>query len=201
MPIYEFYSPDTHKVYSFLSRRVLPPDALPRCPDGATHRMERLVSGFAFIGRSRKSGGKGTEDGEDLSPSQEAEMMRLAGEMEAMGDADPDPKTLGNFLRRMVDATGRKPPGEMEEFLARLEKGEDPERLEEDFSEALESWDPDGEEEQGRVVEALRKHFRGAPRRDPVLYEMADFLPKDSTLRHPKKSGGTKRKKPLTQHR
>lgn len=175
MPIYEFYSPDTHKIYNFLSRRILASDVTPRCPDGDSHKMQREISRFAFIGKAKdpaEGGGEGTMD-----PAQEAAMMELAGEMERLGDAQPDPRTLGAMLRRLVGVTGKKPPPEMEAMLRRLEKGEDPEALEAEMAalgDTPDSWLEDGEP--GSLAALVKNKMRGAPRRDPTLYEMAEYL-------------------------
>ena len=50
MPIYEFYSPDTNKVYSFFARSLSLGQKVPRCPDKPGARMERMVSRFAVTG-------------------------------------------------------------------------------------------------------------------------------------------------------
>lgn len=138
--------------------------------------MERLVSQFAFTGRAKeKADSSGGEGGADLDPRQEAEMMRLAGEMSGMDEENPDPRQLGNFMRRMMDITGEKMPEPMQEMLARMEKGEDPEKLEEEYGDILdaESGLSGGAEERGGVGVVRR---RLPPRRDPTLYEMAEYL-------------------------
>jgi hypothetical protein len=178
MPIYEFYSPDTHRIYSFFARRLSLGEVVPLCPDNPRHRMEKLVSRFSFTGRTREPQPEGGMEG-DLDPRQEAAMMEIAREMESMGDAEPDPKTLGRMMRRMMEVSGQSAPGEMEEMLRRLESGEDPEKLEEEFGPALENFDPMGGEEgspSDRKGKLLRR-LRGAPQRDPQLYEMSEYLP------------------------
>ena len=174
MPIHEFYSPDTNKIYTFFARRMLPSDSIPRCPDGKRLRMEKMISRFSFTGRAKEpmNGGGETE----LDSRQEAELMRIAGEMESFGNAEPDPRALGSMMRRMIDITGTKPPPEMQEMLQRLEKGEDPEKLEAEFGYALGDFDESEEGGASLLGKTLRKHLRKAPERDPVLYEMSDFL-------------------------
>jgi len=86
MPIYEFYSPDTHKIYSFYARRMMGKEVLPQCPDGSQHRMERQISRFAFTGKAREPGPAGEEAAPD--PRQEAAMMQIASEIESMGEAN-----------------------------------------------------------------------------------------------------------------
>ncbi len=188
MPIYEFYSPDTNKVYSFFARSSRFATALPRCPDGAELRMQKLVSGFAIVGRAKEPA-EPAGPGEDLSPQQEAEMMRLASEMEGLDEENPDPKALGHLMRRMTEIAGENVPEDMNEMLRRLEAGEDLEKLEEEYGDLM---GDGGDDEDGMMppgagadVEPsadLRKtmrRLRNRPRRDPALYEMNDYL--DST--------------------
>jgi len=180
MPIYEYYSSDTHKIYSFYARKLVGPEVVPKCPDGTDKRMERVLSPFAITGRAKeKTEDPGGEGMPDLDPRQEAEMMKLVGEMSGMDEGNPDPRQLGRLMRRMMDITGEKMPEPMLEMLARMEKGEDPEKLEEEYGDAL---DDDsmgdfgmGKGEEGKAgVSALRRRL--PPRRDPTLYEMAEYL-------------------------
>ena len=50
MPIYEYYSADTHKIYSFYARKLVGPDVVPRCPEGEGKKMNRVLSPFAITG-------------------------------------------------------------------------------------------------------------------------------------------------------
>ena len=180
MPIYEYYSADTHKIYSFFARKLVGTDVVPKCPDGTDKKMERVLSPFAITGKAKeKTEEPGGEGMPDLDPRQEAEMMKLAGEMSGMDEENPDPRALGRLMRRMMDITGEKMPEPMLEMLARMEKGEDPEKLEEEYGDVL---DEDsmgnfgmgqGDGEKGGVG-TLRRRL--PPRRDPTLYEMAEYL-------------------------
>jgi hypothetical protein len=63
-------------------------------------------------------------------------------------------------------------------MLRRLESGEDPEKLEEEFGDALEDLGEGsfgGAEAEG-AVKALLKARKKRPSRDPKLYEMGDYL-------------------------
>lgn len=180
MPIYEYYSADTHKIYSFYARRLVAPNVAPKCPDGEGKKMVRVLSPFAITGRAKeKSEDAGVDGMPDLDPRQEVEMMKLAGEMSGMDEENPDPRQLGRLMRRMLDITGEKMPEPMLEMLARMEKGEDPEKLEEEYGDVL---DEDSMGDLGMVkggeenggVSALRRRL--PPRRDPTLYEMAEYL-------------------------
>ena len=53
MPIYEFYSPETHKIYSFFARSLAYASKTPRCPDKPGAPMERMISKFAVTGRAK----------------------------------------------------------------------------------------------------------------------------------------------------
>jgi hypothetical protein len=172
MPIYEFYCPDNNKLYSFLARTLALKDETPLCPDGEKLRMERRVSRFAVIGKAKEN----TAD-DPFAGMDEAKMDAFMQEMESsMGNLDeenPDPKQLGHFMRKMTDVMGDKAPPELREMVRRLEAGEDPEKLEEQFG---------GLDEEGAgdaIFSQMIKRAKAArsePRRDPKLYEMRDYL-------------------------
>ncbi len=172
MPIYEFYSPDTNKVYSFFARTLAQGRKIPRCPDRPGARMERMISRFAVTGRAVE---KNTPPGDEADPRMERVMAEMQSEMAAMDEANPDPRALGRMMRKMTEATGQTMPGEMEQMIRRLEAGEDPEKLEEEFGDAFEGMEdlPGGEEAgEGGVARARVRR----PVKDPALYEMADFI-------------------------
>ncbi|MCX7869607.1 MAG: hypothetical protein N2322_06615 [Terrimicrobiaceae bacterium] len=180
MPIYEFYSPDTNKIYSFFARSLSMAEKTPRCPDRPGARMQRLVSKFAVTGRAKE---KSDETGADerLDPRLERAMADMEHEMASMDENNPDPRQLGRLMRKLVDATGKKMPGEMEQMLERLERGEDPEKLEEEFGDALDNLGEDafgtGEEgEEASAARTLLRSRKARPSRDPKLYEMRDYL-------------------------
>jgi hypothetical protein len=97
---------------------------------------------------------------------------------------------MGKMMRRMMEASGQKLPGEMGEMLQRLEKGENPDKLEEEYGDVMEKMDGmegagDGKKEDLKM--RLRKRLPA--RRDPKLYEWEEFC-----LGKRKSSGGTKKK-------
>ncbi|MEI8293134.1 MAG: cytochrome C [bacterium] len=176
MPIYEFHSPDTNKIYSFFARSLSYASKVPRCPDDPMARMERVVSKFAFTGRAKeKTDSPATED---LDPRMERVMAEMERDMAGMDEDNPDPRALGRMMRKMTEATGQKMPGEMEQMISRLEAGEDPEKLEEEFGDAFEGMDfpgMDGGEEGESTGRATKSRPRPAER-DPALYEFSDYL-------------------------
>ena len=78
MPIYEFYSPDRHRIYTFLARRLLREGEAPFCPDGAKSRMENVVSAFAFTGMSENVETKAGEGG-DVGPRMVRDVNKVTG--------------------------------------------------------------------------------------------------------------------------
>ncbi|GAB4165718.1 MAG: zinc ribbon domain-containing protein [Terrimicrobiaceae bacterium] len=177
MPIYEFYSPDTNKIYSFFARSLTAGNRIPRCPDQPKARMEKVVSRFAVTGKAKEE--KADPGGDSMDPRMERVMAEMEREMAGIDENNPDPRLLGRLMRKMTEATGKKVPEEMEQMLRRLESGEDPEKLEEEFGEALDEigdgafgLDEDG---QGSEVKAVKTRRR-RPTRDPQLYELSDFV-------------------------
>lgn len=175
MPIYEFFSRDTNKVYSFFARGAVPGDVVPRCPDNPEARMRKVMSGFAVIGRAKEASEEGGEAIDD--PRMEAAMAEMEREMAGMDEENPDPRKMGHLMRRMSEMTGEKLPEVMEEMVGRLEAGEDPEKLEEaygDMSELDDFGAGEGDDGGGSAPRKFLRRLRG-PVRDPELYEMNDY--------------------------
>ncbi|MFZ4594525.1 MAG: cytochrome C [Verrucomicrobiaceae bacterium] len=179
MPIYEFYSPDTNKVYQFLARTLAYRDKTPRCPDGAELKMERRVSRFAIIGKAKEDTGDDPFAGIDDS-KMEALMADMEREMGGMDDNNPDPRQLGRLMRKMTDLMGDKTPETLKELVVRLEAGEDPEKLEDQFGgfdgEEGEGGDPAAADALWDTVKKRIKSLRDQPHRDPKLYDFADYV-------------------------
>lgn len=181
MPIYEFFCKENNKVYSFFARSVINESTVPRCPDGNGLSMKRMVSGFAVIGQAKEPAAGGP--GADLDdPRMEAAMAEMEREMAGMDEENPDPRKMGQLMRRMSEITGEKLPAVMEEMVGRLEAGEDPDKLEEEYGDLpdLEDFGDDGDDgDAGDAGEsrsrALLRRLRG-PVRDPELYELKDYL-------------------------
>lgn len=164
MPIYEFYSPDTNRIYSFFARSLSQAKKIPRCPDMAGAKMERLVSKFAVTGRAKE---KSVPEPSD--PRMERVMAEMERAMDGLDENNPDPRAIGRMMRNMTEATGQPMPSEMEQMVRRLEAGEDPEKLEEEFGGAFDAMDPGQPTDPGHAT--VRTKTR-RPSRDPTLYEM-----------------------------
>jgi hypothetical protein len=172
MPIYEFYCPDNNKLYQFLARSLAYREKTPRCPDDPSFRMERRVSAFAITGRAKEDTGDDPFAGMDEA-KMEGFMAEMERDMAGIDDNNPDPRQLGRFMRKMTDMMGDKAPPELREVVRRLEAGEDPERLEEQFG------GMEDDEAGDALLTQMMKKIKGnakTPRRDPKLYELTDYL-------------------------
>ena len=152
----------------------------PRCPDNAKYRMERIISSFSVTGKNQEE--KGPSTGADPEfPRMDKAMAEMERDFGGMNEENPDPKQLARMMRKMSSVTGEKMPETMDEMIRRMEAGEDPEKLEAEYGDALEDFDPgagagepgDEKEAGGGKVKARR---RARVVRDPTLYEMAEFV-------------------------
>jgi hypothetical protein len=181
MPLYEFYSPDTNKIYTFLARVLALRDKTPRCPDGEGLRMERRVSPFSVTGKHKEE--PSNEMFDNLSEAQlETLMDEMEGEVEGMDDERPDPQQLARMMKKFSSLMGNKAPEALREMIAKLEEGADPEELEDRFAHIDNPHDPNSDPEKAAALDdvwaAMKKQFLGfrPPRRDPKTYEMTDWI-------------------------
>lgn len=168
MPIYEFYCPDCHTIYSFYSRRINT-DKTPPCPDEGCRRerLQRQVSLFA-ISKGREEGENGDLlDGIDDDRLEQA-MMSMSGEMENIDENDP--RQAARMMRRLFDSTGLRLSGGMEEAISRMEAGEDAEQIEAEMGDMLEEEEPLAAKPRKLLDDLRRKYL--PPRVDDTLYEL-----------------------------
>lgn len=167
MPIYEFYCSRCHAIYSFLSKSINTTTA-PNCPQCGKRKLRREVSGFAVTGKA------GKDDAADDLPIDESKMedamASLASEAEGMNEEDP--RQAAKLMRKFSQMTGMEMGGGMEEALGRLEAGEDPDVVEKEMGDLMEGEDPFILPGKKGSPAGARKKKRGAPTRDPSLYEM-----------------------------
>ena len=170
MPIYEFYCPDNHKIYSFFARSSRYADQVPRCPDNSKYTMQRRISSFA-ITHNREESEEQDEMPFDMDESKmEAAMAELERDMGGVDEENPDPKQLSKLMKRFTQMTGGKMPDALEDMMVRMDKGEDPEALEEEYGDVL-----DDENMFQEMRRTLRRQ-KAQPSRDPELYEITDYL-------------------------
>ena len=178
MPIYEFFCPSNRRIYSFFARSIRYSDLLPRCPDNPKWKMEKMISGFAITGRAKEKSPNmpGMDDFDDAKL--EAAMGDMEREFGGLSDTDnPDPRAMARMMRRMGEISGQKLPAEMNEVIARLEKGEDPDKLEAEYGDVFDAMgEPGGSDEGSGGLEAkMRARIKKRVTRDPKLYEMGDY--------------------------
>ena len=190
MPIYEFHSPGSGKIYSFYAPSLGYAKLTPLCPDGDEKKMVKLLSGFSITGRNQEVPDSAPEHDQDdpfadMDPSKSAELMKeLESSIAGMDEENPDPRQMGSLMRRMCELSGENMDEPMEEVIRKLEEGTNPEELEErvgDFmGEDGEEGIPRGKDEDGEDIihSRLRKLLMKTPSRDPQLYEFKDYLTK-----------------------
>ena len=137
MPIYEFYCKKCHMIFNFFSSSVNV-EKRPACPKCGQKKLERQMSVFSSLRH------KGEEDDMPMPDIDESKMEQamslLAKEAENMNEDDP--KQAANLMRKLTDMTGLDLGPGMEEALARMEAGEDPEQIEAEMGDLLENEDP-----------------------------------------------------------
>ncbi|HSB51458.1 MAG TPA: hypothetical protein VLD40_02255, partial [Dissulfurispiraceae bacterium] len=95
----------------------------------------------------------------------EKAMSLLASEAEGINEDDP--RQTAALMRKLTDATGLSMGAGMEEALRRLERGEDPEKIEEEMGDLLEGEEPFVMEHRGRNAGK-----KAAPKVDETLYPL-----------------------------
>ncbi len=175
MPIYEYYCAPCHRLFRFFARAV-DTTTRPACPRCGHAPLERRPSTFA-VSRNRREPEEGGPAGPD-DARLEAALAALASEADRI--PEDDPRAAARMMRRLFETAGL-PVGEgMEEALARMEAGEDPDAVEEQLGEALEDFDDvagAGETAAGGSLSGARRLARLSrrmlpPAVDDRLYEL-----------------------------
>ena len=128
MPIYEFYCSACHALFNFFSSTV-DTEKRPDCPRCQQPGLERKPARFATLSAA---GDRESEIDSLDDARMERAMQAMAQELESAGD-DEDPKQMARLMRRFGEAAGLAPGPEMEAAIARLEAGDDPDRIEEEL--------------------------------------------------------------------
>ena len=191
MPIYEFMSRDTGKIYSFFAHSISYAEKTPLCPDGKKYKMQKVVSGFSITGKKEEppeipdqdAGGDPNDPFAGMDPNQAEKVMKeLEGAMGGMDEDNPDPKQMGQLMRKMCEMTGETMDEPMEEVVRKLEEGADPDELEDRMGDFLGDEEPGpipgGEEGDPKesVKSRLKKLMKKKMIRDPKLYEFSEYL-------------------------
>jgi putative FmdB family regulatory protein len=173
MPLYEFYCGPCHTIFTFRSARV-DTVTVPPCPK-CGQPLKREISPFAHIvkGASKTpDAGDGLEGGAGDRMEQAA--ARLGDRLQALDDDNADPREAVRVMRELADAGGLRFNAEVREAMARIEAGEDPEKVDETFSEVFDTdnpFEPDGDASGAAQGRAVLRRLRG-PVRDPKWHEL-----------------------------
>ena len=172
MPMYEFLCPVCATIFTFYSRTVNT-EKIPACPKCGQPDLRRMISRFAVTGRAtgnddESAGGKMPDMPLDESRMEQA-METLASEANTIDENNP--RQTAGLMRKFSAMTGLKLGEKMEDALAKMEAGADPESLEAEMSDLDENdlFQVDGAGGTGR---ATNQRSRKPPLRDETLYEM-----------------------------
>jgi putative FmdB family regulatory protein len=162
MPVYEFYCEKCNTIYNFFSRRINN-DRVPQCPKCQTVRLKKKISMF----NTPSGKAKETEEGmPDIDQGRLEKAMAMLGR-EAGSINEDDPKQAANLLRKLSDAAGLNLGPGFQEALSRLERGEDPETIEQEMGDIFDGADPFQ-----MVSTAGTKSSKPKPKLDDTLYEL-----------------------------
>ncbi|WP_417913848.1 FmdB family zinc ribbon protein [Candidatus Electronema sp. JM] len=166
MPIYEFLCHDCNTIYNFFSSRINT-EKRPDCPKCGRKELDRQLSSFAVISKAKESDG---DDDHPLAGMDESKMERAFESLmrDAEGMNEDDPRHMAQLMRKFSDKTGINLGDQMNEAIARMEAGEDPDEIEQDMGDQLDS-------EDSFSLELLKKKIRSGPRqptRDETLYQL-----------------------------
>lgn len=131
MPLYEFYCARCHAVYTFRSLCV-DTVTVPACPE-CDAPLKREVSLFSAI---RARGSTDGFDSDELAAAKEEELIAdMTNCMERLEGEECEASQAVRMMRKMAEREGRTFSREVEEAFARIEAGEDAEKIGEEFDE------------------------------------------------------------------
>ena len=172
MPLYEFYCKPCHTIYTYRFQRV-DTSTVPPCPVCGA-KLSREVSPFVYIVKGKNSADP-MEDGESASRMDQV-MAQMGERLQSLDDDDADPREAVKVMKELASAGGMTFNKEVQEAMARIEAGEDPEKIDEEFSDVFETDNPFAEDEggSGKKPSDWWRRMRG-PRRDPKWYDSEHF--------------------------
>ncbi|MBN1277548.1 MAG: zinc ribbon domain-containing protein [Deltaproteobacteria bacterium] len=162
MPIYEFYCKKCHTIFNFFSSTVNT-EKRPLCPGCKRVRLDRQMSLFS-ISRKPEIDEDNSLEGMDEARMESA-MTFLAKESEYIDENDP--RQAATLMRRLKEMTGMDLGPGIEEAIARMEAGEDPEKIEAEMGDFLDDEDSSG----FRQRPARSRKYR-PPQVDERIYDL-----------------------------
>ena len=120
MPIYEFYCPACHMVFSFLARSMNN-SSVPACPKCNRKKLDKKVSRFA-ISKGLKESDSTPDPFENIDEAKMEQLMaEMAPHLDENSDGPEDPRQMASLMKKMFDMTGMQPNDSMLEAMRRME--------------------------------------------------------------------------------
>jgi putative FmdB family regulatory protein len=142
MPIYEYRCLNCQRKVSIFWRSLGAVDASKaRCTYCGSPKLTKLVSRVRVI---RGGTGGGTGAAGETGPGGDVD-AGFARELEGMDENDP--RQLGRLMRKMASESGEDMSPEFNEVVGRLERGEDPEKIEQKMGDIFGEPGPGGAED------------------------------------------------------
>ncbi len=168
MPLYEFYCRMCHVIFTFRYPRVeirgAPP--CPRCGG----ELKREVSAFAHIIRGKNETGLNADDG--AAERMERVMAQMGERMQSLEEDDGDPREAVSVLRAMAEAGGVQFKPEVMEAMARIDAGEDPDKIDAMFGEVFDTENPFADSDEDSDTSGISWWKRiHEPQRDPEWHD------------------------------
>jgi len=168
MPLYEFYCQACHMIFTFRFKQV-DTASIPLCPE-CGEKLKREVSAFAHIIRGKSDAGMNADNG--AIDRMDGVIAEMGERMQALEDDDGDPREAVSVLRAMAEAGGVQFKPDVMEAMARIDAGEDPDRIDEMFGEVFDTENPFSEIEDDsgkRDISWWRRLHE--PQRDPEWHD------------------------------
>jgi len=143
---------------------------VPPCPV-CGKSLVREVSVFAHQVKGKNSAER-ADDGEAVNRMDQV-MAQMGDRMQALEDDGADPRDAVKVMRELASAGGMTFNKEVREAMARIEAGENPEKIDETFKEVFDTDNPfeDPDDATEKKTPAWWHRLRG-PRRDPKWYDL-----------------------------
>lgn len=186
MPLYEFYCEPCHTIYTFRFPRV-DIRTIPLCPV-CKHALKKEVSRVNCILRKNTPSSADTEGNFSSEEIEDAQRNDLLAQMErrlqALDESDGSPAEALALMQRMAQEGGYQFNSDIAEAFARIEAGEDPEKVCETFDEVFNADNPfasaDASDTPAAQHAAVWRYFT-PPRHDPTWYDLPNLSPGDQT--------------------
>ena len=178
MAIYEYYSPDNKRIYSFYAKSISQSDKLPRCPDNPKYKMIKMISNFS-VTENKPNSESVTElmSNDSRNHVLQRTMNEIESDMTGIDEENPNPRKLGQLMRKIAEISGRGISEEMEELMRSMEAGEDPDELEEKFENMCEDEEILTEDNTENIkCSKFKNYTKQLFTRDTKLYDFSDYL-------------------------